>query len=793
MKIYKPKFPRVISAGASRQRGQGMVEFALILPLLLLLLLGVIEVGRMLVIYSSVQAASREAARYAAAAGDSPNGQPYYLNKPEIRNAGRRVLTLVGIPGGEVDSNDINCSNNAVGIYICYDHGPGSAVFQTSTASGIVLGDRVIVAVKAQYTPLWGLTSLRPFIIQATTRRTVVKEVPVTGFSNPGNSNSSTGSPPVVQITIPVNGQSFFEGDVINFSGTAIDAEDGSLTASLVWHADSTHIGDGGSFTNNSLPPGTYVIQAAVLDSDGNEGTAQISIVIKAKMPPVITLSSPLAGATFEIGQTVTFAGTATDDRDGNVTNLIQWNDNQNGLLYTGGTFTINTLSLGAHSTTASVTDSDGLTGSQTVNFTVVSNAPPTIQITAPGNGSHVTVNTAITFSAMASDTLDGDLSSTIVWKDENGNTLGTGATINVSNLVLGTHTITASVKDSANQTASATITIYVDPYQQPEIVITSPANNASFEVTKPITFVGKATKKPEGNDISNLIKWYVDGSGTASATGATFATSTLTVGTHTIKAEVTDSNNMTNWATITVIITAINNPPTVSIISIDTANNPPTGYKNSKAITFNGTASDPEDGDLTPVIKWYSSINGYLGQSGSFSTKPMTTTLTPGNHVITATVIDSKGLKANATQNITVKNYLLTCPTYNPPSFTKSGNDVLSLVWSLTVPGGMPLPETLRLLSLELQIGTLGSTGRVSKVEVDYLVNPGSANRDFTGNGVSTVQITSPFDILRSANRNAIAIRFTFSPVMNRKTDSSFTVRARFDGCGLLSGTVSP
>jgi hypothetical protein len=54
-----------------RQKGQGLTEFALILPLLLLLLLGIIEASRIIWAYITVQTAAREAARYAV------TGQPY--------------------------------------------------------------------------------------------------------------------------------------------------------------------------------------------------------------------------------------------------------------------------------------------------------------------------------------------------------------------------------------------------------------------------------------------------------------------------------------------------------------------------------------------------------------------------------------------------------------------------------------------------------------------------------------------------------------------------------------------
>jgi Flp pilus assembly protein TadG len=48
---------------AMREAGQELVEFALILPLLLLLCLGIIEVGRLMLSYNTVANAAREGAR----------------------------------------------------------------------------------------------------------------------------------------------------------------------------------------------------------------------------------------------------------------------------------------------------------------------------------------------------------------------------------------------------------------------------------------------------------------------------------------------------------------------------------------------------------------------------------------------------------------------------------------------------------------------------------------------------------------------------------------------------------
>jgi Flp pilus assembly protein TadG len=53
------------SASTDRQHGQTLVEFALVLPLLILLLVGVFDFGRAIFAYNTINNAAREAAREA--------------------------------------------------------------------------------------------------------------------------------------------------------------------------------------------------------------------------------------------------------------------------------------------------------------------------------------------------------------------------------------------------------------------------------------------------------------------------------------------------------------------------------------------------------------------------------------------------------------------------------------------------------------------------------------------------------------------------------------------------------
>ncbi len=66
-KKMAPKMKFGMAKNRKRDKGQGMVEFALVFPLLLMVTLGIIEFGWMMFSYSAVVTSSREGARYGAA------------------------------------------------------------------------------------------------------------------------------------------------------------------------------------------------------------------------------------------------------------------------------------------------------------------------------------------------------------------------------------------------------------------------------------------------------------------------------------------------------------------------------------------------------------------------------------------------------------------------------------------------------------------------------------------------------------------------------------------------------
>ena len=95
-----------------------------------------------------------------------------------------------------------------------------------------------------------------------------------------GQLGTSTNTPPTVSISAPTSGQSFPQGTAITLTGTASDAQDGSLSASIQWSSNLDGSLGTGASRSVTLSAGSHTIQAAVTDAGGLTSTAQVSITV---------------------------------------------------------------------------------------------------------------------------------------------------------------------------------------------------------------------------------------------------------------------------------------------------------------------------------------------------------------------------------------------------------------------------------------------------------------------------------------------------------------------------------
>jgi len=166
MRIFK-------SNRKERTSAQTMVEFALVLPILLVIIYGLLEVGRLIFIYSTVVSASREAVRYGSATGlNVAGGTLRYKDCAGIRAAAQNVDFL----GVIEDAN----------IVISYDRDttPNDGIFNPTFLSNcppasVATGDRIVVLVTTQFTPLAAIVPLNQIPITSSNARTIIGSVQI--------------------------------------------------------------------------------------------------------------------------------------------------------------------------------------------------------------------------------------------------------------------------------------------------------------------------------------------------------------------------------------------------------------------------------------------------------------------------------------------------------------------------------------------------------------------------------------------------------------------------------------
>ncbi|HOU14179.1 MAG TPA: TadE/TadG family type IV pilus assembly protein [Anaerolineae bacterium] len=169
-----------------KQKGQGLVEFALILPILLLVVIGTIEFARIFLIYVNVSNAAREGARYGM------------VNPTDYIGINQRVADSVVL---SIPSN--------LSVLIRYDTGPGGTEY--TDPNNVAVGHRVIVEVQYQVdalTPIFAPFVPADFKVDVRNSRTIqsLKLVyttpsPAPGMTTTPSTSTATPSTPASTAT----------------------------------------------------------------------------------------------------------------------------------------------------------------------------------------------------------------------------------------------------------------------------------------------------------------------------------------------------------------------------------------------------------------------------------------------------------------------------------------------------------------------------------------------------------------------------------------------------------------
>lgn len=89
------------------QKGQSLVEFSIILPLLLLIIMGIVEFGMMLNSYLTLNNAARDGARYGVIGNSNAQIQSMITSSSPSLNSADLTITITPADGSRISGNTL--------------------------------------------------------------------------------------------------------------------------------------------------------------------------------------------------------------------------------------------------------------------------------------------------------------------------------------------------------------------------------------------------------------------------------------------------------------------------------------------------------------------------------------------------------------------------------------------------------------------------------------------------------------------------------------------------------------
>ena len=525
-------------------------------------------------------------------------------------------------------------------------------------------------------------------------------------------------------------------GQPVTFTAI-VTSQTGTPTGSVLFFSGSTVLGianlNNGSATLSvsTLPSGTNLVQASYGGAPGfsaSLGTTSQTVGSSGAFTTTTTVGANPNPAT--LNQLVTLTASVSSS-SGIPTGVVQFQDGGTNL----GTASLNgsglaslgltTLTAGSHTITATYEGSQNFAISSGSTFLTVNSVTTTTTTVVSGLPNPSTLNQPVTFTATVTS-FSGIPTGSVVFQDGGAN-IGTGflngsgqATLTVSTLTAGTHTITAVYQATPNFATSAGSTqqtVSGSTSSATTTTVTAIPNPAT--VNQLVTLTATVTS-PSG--IPTGIVDFSDGStdlGTRTLNGAgqaNFSISSLTAGTHTITVTYDGAPNFQVSSGTTQL--------TVTGGAIATTNTTVSGTPNPSAVgqlvtfTANVFSSSGIPTGTVQFLDGFTSL-GTATLNGSGQAILSTNSLTSGTHTITATYQGSASFSSSSgTTTQIVSNGATTTTTTSVVGVPNPAAVGQLVTFTATVISAAGTPTgTVQFLdgSTNLGIGTLNGLGQAS------------------------------------------------------------------------------
>ncbi|MEA1996858.1 MAG: hypothetical protein U9N45_04440, partial [Gemmatimonadota bacterium] len=467
-------------------------------------------------------------------------------------------------------------------------------------------------------------------------------------------------SAPEVAIISPTDGSSVGTGVPVLFLARAMDSEEGALAGnSVAWSSSLDGNFAAGAFVlYDRLSRGTHLIAITARNSTGGMASDTVSLTVEdgGNRAPLLTVTAPGDGSSFNRSQQVLFLATGTDPEDGPLPeDRFYWLSDADGLFGSGPALECNGLGLGGHVIVVVGADEAGAAGADSISLDIVAsgaNTPPEATIITPVDGTEFAAGTAVLLQGSATDAEQGGLigAEGLSWSSSLDGELGDGAAWLAEGLSTGVHRIFLTALDAQGAAGRDSVAVSFTASggnRAPEVRIVSPPDSSAFALGQTVAFQAEVSDPEEGALEDTAIRWSSDIGGSLGE-GAGFATDRLSGGVHRITLLAVDSRGAAGRDSVRV---GISGPPEVSISSPVHGESYPIGAP----LEFTGSAIDPEEGALGPeaLTWWYSPLgeSRQIGEGNSFVTRE----LGFGVHRITLIAEDGMGVKDSASVTISM------------------------------------------------------------------------------------------------------------------------------------------
>ncbi len=420
----------------------------------------------------------------------------------------------------------------------------------------------------------------------------------------------TVGSPPLVAITLPGDGDVVNEGDLVTFEGTVTDSEDVGVDLIVSWTSDidgtldtSPPPGDGSGtvgFVTDELSAGEHSIRLRGTDGDGLYSDATISFTVNGlPSAPVISIDPATPDTTNDL--LVSVDVDSLDPEGGSVSYGYDWTVD-------GVPSGVTSSTVPASATTrgevwaVTVTPFDGLgTGAFATASVTIENSPPEV-VGAPSLGPDpVYEGQSLTCTLDSTSDADGDsVTSSVSW-------IVNGASVSATSTTLGSTFFDAGDTVYCVQTpndgiengtgvSSNVVTVANTAPEVTNVSISPDPADAGDSLSCTYSY-----SDADGHSDSSTIGWTVNGA--SAGTGSTLSSGYVRG--DTVTCSVTANDGYDDGNTDTDSITIENSPPEITSVSVT-----PDPSTTSDDYTCTVSGYTDADGDsVSYVYAWY--VNG--------------------------------------------------------------------------------------------------------------------------------------------------------------------------------------